>query len=337
MRIKSTPEDFRVEERSLLEPGHDGAFALYRLEKRGIGTPEAVRAVARAWRLPRDAVSVSGLKDTHAHTGQMLTIRGGPRRNLDGDRWKLNYLGRSERPARRADLAGNRFRIAVRRLADPARFAARARETAAIGFPDYYDDQRFGSLRGTGGRFIAESLLRGDFEDALRLALASPAAEDRSAARRRRVALREGWGDWARLARELSPGIERAVAESLAAGGSFEAAYGLLDPHLRRLHLSAYQAHHFNEELRRRIPVGPEWPGVAGPYRFPEGPIPDDELDLAVFEGLPFRPGRRRVLSFPRELVAEADGDVVTLRFELRPGSYATMLIKRCASGTTAP
>jgi tRNA pseudouridine13 synthase len=337
MKIKSRPEDFRVEERSLLEPAHEGAFTLYRLEKRGVGTPEALRAVARRWRLPRKALSVSGLKDTHAHTGQMLTIRKGPGRNLDGDRWRLNFLGRSERPARRSDLVANRFSIVVRELADPRRFCARAEETTALGFPDYYDDQRFGSLRGTEGRFIATALLAGDVEDALRLALASPAAEDRAAVRRRRVAMRDAWGDWHRLADELPDSFERRVARRLAEGASFEDAYAMLDLELRRLHLSAYQAHLFNEELRRRIPEGPEWPGVEGPYRFPEGPIEDEELDLAVFEGLPFRAGRRRVLSRPEDLVAEPGESDATLRFELRPGSYATMLLKRCASGTTAP
>ena len=82
MKIKQTPEDFRVEEVSTLEPEATGAFTLYRLEKRSIGTPEAVRQVAKRWSLPREAVRVSGLKDTHGWTGQMLTVRGGPRRNL---------------------------------------------------------------------------------------------------------------------------------------------------------------------------------------------------------------------------------------------------------------
>ena len=337
MKIKQAPEDFRVEEVSRLEVGNTGGFTVYRLEKRGIGTPEAVRQVAKRWQLPREALGVSGLKDTHGHTGQMLTIREGPARNLDGGHWKLNYLGRSNRPATRAALVANRFRIVVRELNDPVRFCGRAERAAEIGFPDYYDDQRFGSLRGTGGRFIADSLLAGDFESALRLAIASPDRKDRSAVRRRRVALRDGWGDWAALCDNLPESFERNVAQRLADGATFTEAYTMIDRELRRLHLSAYQAHRFNEQVRGVIAMGPEWPGVEGPYRFHEEPIEDCVLELGVFGELAFRPGRRHLLCRPEKLRVEPTADAVELAFTLRPGSYATMLIKRCASGTTAP
>jgi tRNA pseudouridine13 synthase len=323
MKIKHAPEDFRVEEVSRLEVGNTGGFTVYRLEKRGIGTPEAVRQVAKRWQLPREALGVSGLKDTHGHTGQMLTIRAGPARNLDGGRWKLNYLGRSNRPATRAALVANRFRIVVRELNDPVRFCGRAERAAEIGF--------------TGGRFIADSLLAGDFESALRLAIASPDGKDRSAVRRRRVALRDGWGDWAALCGSLPESFERNVAQRLADGATFAEAYTMIDRELRRLHLSAYQAHRFNEQVRGVITTGPEWPGVEGPYRFHEEPIEDRTFELGVFGELAFRPGRRHLLCRPEKLRVEPAADAAELAFTLRPGSYATMLIKRCASGTTAP
>ena len=60
MKLKHQPEDFRVEE--IAEPQLGGGpFALYRLAKTSLGTPEAVDAICRAWRIAREAVAVGGL------------------------------------------------------------------------------------------------------------------------------------------------------------------------------------------------------------------------------------------------------------------------------------
>ena len=44
MKLKRLPEDFQVEELTALNTD-GGPFALYRLTKRSIGTPEAVTAI----------------------------------------------------------------------------------------------------------------------------------------------------------------------------------------------------------------------------------------------------------------------------------------------------
>ncbi|HEX5135798.1 MAG TPA: tRNA pseudouridine(13) synthase TruD [Planctomycetota bacterium] len=364
MKLKQRPEDFRVEELNRLEPGETGEFSLYRLEKSGIGTPEALRVVRRDWRLEARAVAFAGLKDRHGITGQMVSIRRGPRTNFQGKGFKLNYLGRAERPAGRGTLLGNRFRIVVRDLSseEAARVAERARAAARDGFPDYYDDQRFGSLRGTGGKFIAKALLRGDVEEALRLAIASPAHEDRSRTKRRRKLLRDRWGDFAGLAGSLDASVERRICQRLAAGAAFDEAYRMLDRPLREIHLAAYQAHLFNECLRRAVGrEGPRHPGADGPYLFYDGdpgPLRDRVFPLASAaapadplldqvleeEGVSrgqlagFRPGSRHAVAIPGDLEAgePAPDDLnpgrlcLALAFRLRPGSYATMLVKRC-------
>jgi len=361
MKVKQRPEDFRVEEVSRLEAGADGEFALYRLSKGGIGTPEAVRVVARSWRLRPQDVSFAGLKDRHGLTAQMVTVRRGPKRNFEGRGFKLNFLGRSPRPAGRGTILKNRFRIVLRDLGpDQGRkVRERAASAAEHGFPDYYDDQRFGSLRGTGGRFVASALLAGNAEEALRLAIASPARADRSRTKRRRRLLRDSWGEWEELARRLDPSVERRIASRLAAGASFVEAYGLLDPALRSLHLAAFQAHLFNECVRRIVGEGPSHPGASGPYVFPERPPdgrvplasgaapPDPVLDAVLADGgldrerlsrLPFHEASRGLLALPQDLEAgEAAEDELNpgrekmeLAFDLRSGSYATMLIKRC-------
>jgi len=366
MKVKQLPSDFRVEEVNRLEPGVEGRFALYRLEKHGIGTPEAVRLVRRAWRLAPERVAFAGLKDRYGTTGQVISVRDGPRRNHSGRTFSINYLGQSPEPAARGTILANRFRIVVRDLAgrEAERFAERARDAALHGFPNYYDDQRFGSLRGTGGRFVAEALLAGDAEEALRLAIASPDRADRSRIRKRRDLLRRRWGEWDELARLLDDSLEKGICHFLARGGGFAGAYGKLDPALRSLHLGALQAALFNEGLRAQVRSGPRHPGVAGPYRFYEGDPGDlagGSLPLASAEApphplldaalaargltrealarLPFRPGRRDAVVVPEALgvsgtapdEANPGRRRLDLEFALPPGSYATMLLKRCS------
>lgn len=365
MKLKQRAEDFRVEELSRLEPGPTGEFSLYRLEKSGIGTPEALRVVGREWRLDPRAIAFSGLKDRYGITGQTVSIRFGPAENFAGKGFKLNYLGRGERAAGRGALLGNRFRIVVRDLSpgEASHVAARAAACAEEGFPDYYDDQRFGSLRGAGGRFIAKALMKGDAETALKIAIASPSREDRSRTKRRRRLLRDHWGDFPGLVRRLDASVERRICERLAQGASFEEGYRILDRAIRSLHLSAYQAHVYNECLRRAIGKGPSHPGADGPYLFYEGdpgPLRDrsfplasgeapadplldavlaeEGVDRAQLAALGFRDGVRDAVAFPDEVLVgppEADDSnpgrkSLALSFRLGPGSYATMLLKRC-------
>src|SRR5947209_9659644 len=82
MKVKQQPEDFQVEELTDVVPTGQGAFALYRLEKRGWSTPDALAAIRRRWQVEPRRVAYGGLKDRHAVTVQYLTIFHGPRRNL---------------------------------------------------------------------------------------------------------------------------------------------------------------------------------------------------------------------------------------------------------------
>src|SRR5262249_56401938 len=69
-KLKQQPEDFQVEELTDVAAGAAGAFALYRLEKRGWTTPGALAAVRRRWRIEPRRLSSGGLKDRDALTAQ---------------------------------------------------------------------------------------------------------------------------------------------------------------------------------------------------------------------------------------------------------------------------
>ena len=258
MKLKRLPEDFQVEELTGFAPD-GGPFALYRLTKRSLGTPEAVTAVLRRWNVPRRRVSYGGLKDRHAVTHQYLTIQGGPRRDLSQNNLELAYQGQASRPFGPHDIAGNRFQITLRDLADLERRQIETRLEAVRreGLPNYFDDQRFGSV-GHSGEFVARPWCLGDYERALWLALAEPNPHDRPGEREEKRLLREHWGDWSRCKELLAQSHRRSVATYLAdRPGDFRGAIARVRVDLRSLYLAAFQSYLWNEllaeSLRRQL------------------------------------------------------------------------------------
>ena len=197
MKLKRQPEDFQVEELPLVAGGDRGRFAFYRLTKRGMGTLEAIEAICRRWDVAGRRVSYGGLKDRHARTVQYLTIVDGPDRALHEASFDLEPLGRLPEPYGPAQFRGNRFVVVLRDLSSEAlaRAVGALSELPRDGLPNYFDDQRFGSV-GFGGEFIARAWLAGDHERALRLALAEPNPSDRPGTKAEKAILRESWGRW---------------------------------------------------------------------------------------------------------------------------------------------
>src|SRR5947209_19643166 len=116
MKLKQQPEDFQVEELTDVVPTGQGPFALYRMEKRGWTTADAVQALRRRWQLDQRRLSYGGLKDRHAHTVQFLTVFHGPRRRLMHHGVAVEYLGQVAAPYTSRDIKANRFRITLRAL-----------------------------------------------------------------------------------------------------------------------------------------------------------------------------------------------------------------------------
>lgn len=382
MKVKQLPTDFVVEERARLRPSDRGPFALYCLRKQGIGTLEALRAVRRAWKVPARAVGFGGLKDRHAVTTQWVTIPRGPRRNLDEATFRLTYEGQCATPMSRMLLTGNGFRIVVRDLdaAQAATLADRLARLAAHGLPAYFDDQRFGSLRG-GAPFAALLLLRGDAEGALRAVLATPSREDRGPVRRRKAALAAAWGRWDEALPALEGTPARAAALRLReAPDDFVGAFALLDREEKALYASAWASSVWNRAVASRVEalVAPDdrlaLPGDAGTLLFPKDPAALDAWGDAVLPlpapkaraadpawqaaleaalaadglaldglrldprlGLELRATQRPVRFRPEALEVSAPapderapGRVrLDVAFALRPGTYATLLLKR--------
>jgi tRNA pseudouridine13 synthase len=129
--------------------------------------------------------------------------------------------------------------------------------------PNYFDQQRFGSAGG--GEFMARYLVRGEFEEALRLALTAPYEFDRAADKKEKAILLAHWGDWKKCLNQSpererrghqSPKRQRRGRESRHAiehlmhnPTDFHGALRYIDPELRHLYLNAYQSYLWNRIL----------------------------------------------------------------------------------------
>ena len=252
MKLKQTPGDFRVEELTAVRPSA-GEFAYYQLDKVGWTTPDALQIVCRKWQLPWDALGYGGLKDRHADTTQYLSVYHGPRRDLAEQRMDLIYLGQIPHPYSSRDIVANRFIVTVRHLlpADETALLAAVADVRSVGLPNYFDDQRFGSVTAD-GQFIGRELTFGRFEVALKLALAAPYAFDRAETKDEKRILTEHWGDWGRCKATLPRGHARSLVTYLADHPTdFRGAIARLRPELQGMYLSAFQSDLWNRMLAR--------------------------------------------------------------------------------------
>lgn len=256
MKLKQSPEDFLVEELTSVVPGDSGNFAFYCLEKVHWTTPDALSLIRRRWKLSPRRLSYGGLKDRHARTTQYLSIHHGPNRNLSQDGIRLTFLGYLQRPYGSVDIRGNRFVVTLRDF-EPSQctpIEGRLSAVERLGVPNYFDDQRFGSVSGPGGEFIGRLLIQGRFEEALKQALAGHYPHDNAATKAQKQLLRQHWGDWTLLKDKLPRGHARSLVDYLRVHpGDFKGAVVRLRPELRGLYLSAYQSYLWNRMLARWI------------------------------------------------------------------------------------
>lgn len=268
MTIRRTPQDFRVEERQtaefhasiVAEPLPSHPFAAYTLEKISLATPDALTFIAKTLKLPRECIAAAGLKDRHAVTTQVITIdtaavRGRVRERFETESWRLTHIGFVPRAADSTIIARNAFTIVVRSLdkwhADElVRRASLMRDhDGNLLFVNYFGDQRFGSAR-HGKGFVGKALVEGEFEQALRLAIGTPARKDSGAVRSLTRALATHWGDWKTALKHFPKMPERAAIETLARGGNFMDAFAALPKFTQEICVEAYQSHLWNAIAR---------------------------------------------------------------------------------------
>jgi len=277
VKLKRIPEDFQVDELSQVT-STSGPFALYQLTKQSIGTLEVINMVVDRWKIPRRRISYGGLKDKHALTTQFVTVHHGPKKPLTQRSFELEYLGQVRQAFVPADIDGNRFTITLRDMTvqEIERAESAAEDVRRDGVPNYFDDQRFGSL-GSSGEWIAKPWCLGDWERTLWLALADPHRDDRSDDKKQKAILRDHWGRWCECKQALSRSHRRSIVTFLAdkeAAGKlidFRGAFCNLNIDLRGLYLSAFQSALWNRMLTRRLKENAA-PTSVIPFELKSGP-----------------------------------------------------------------
>jgi len=251
MKLKQRPEDFQVTESWRFEEDPRGAHFVYLMDKQKLSTFEAVDRICTRFKIPRAAVSFCGLKDKQGRTTQLIALE---RRQIELQEpdLRLKPLGRTARPLSAENTTSNRFAVTVRDLGpdDLARLRTSLAEVRRLGVVNYFDSQRFGSLK-HGQGYIVKDLMRGDFEAALKNVLGRPSQLDRSDDARVKAFWREHWGEWDR--RNPLPGAERyqAVVRHLRSHPhDFRGALLRTEPRWRALQVFAYQSWLWNEGVK---------------------------------------------------------------------------------------
>ena len=325
-RIRSVAEDFRVEELDGFTAEGEGEHLLLTVEKRGMNTAFAVRAIAAWAGVPEHAVGFAGLKDRHAVTVQRFSVhlpgRDAPdEAGLVSEELRVLARTRHRRKLPRGALAGNRFVLVLREVrGERGAIEARLGELATRGVPNAFGEQRFGREAGNVAKALGMFAGRRVGREQRSMLLSAA----RSELFNRVLAARVADGSW-------EHGLE---GEVWALAGS----------------RSVFGPEPWSEALGERLarsdihPSGPLWGRgelrTQGPCAALESAVLGDHTALALREGLE----RAGLEQERRALRLQVQGlewswladDVLELGFVLPPGSYATVVLAQLGAITDA-
>jgi tRNA pseudouridine13 synthase len=265
--IKADYEDFRVEEVPLYPACGSGTHAYFLIEKRGLSTIQAVHDLALALNVRRRDIGFAGLKDARAVTRQWMSIEHvDPERvrTLVLPRIRVLEVTRHTNKLRLGHLRANRFVIRVRQT-EPDRLVELQeglRMLERVGVPNYFGEQRFGD-RGDGWE-VGRAILHDRLEEGLDIVLGRPAASDPENLRQARMLYEAGeYEAAARLWPRAYRDERRALRVLSRQRGTKRRAFLAIDRGVRRLYVSAFQSHLFNQVVAQRLPagLGRLWPG----------------------------------------------------------------------------
>jgi tRNA pseudouridine13 synthase len=266
-QIKLDYDDFHVEEIPLYPAAGAGTHTYFLVQKAGLTTPQAANDIARALGVRRRDVGFAGMKDSRAVTRQWFSLEHidpAAIQRINLPRITILEVTQHRNKLRLGHLKGNRFLIRVRNT-DTTRLPDLQSALATLtnhGVPNYFGPQRFGSRGDTWQ--TGQALLRNDLDTALDLILGQPGEFDHGAIRRARELYHTG--HYAQ-ARSLWPGMfrdeRRALATLERTSGNKRRALAAIDKGTRRLYVSAYQSHLFNQVVAARLTTGLQtlWPG----------------------------------------------------------------------------
>lgn len=364
--LKTYPEDFIVKEvMDLSFVGESGSYSYYLLRKRNLNFFDAVSVLFEKWKVTRDRLGFSGIKDKRAITEQYISIREGPERSLKLKNLEVKFIGKGEKPIRIGDAKGNVFRVTLRRV-DKDRTIRAFQVVSEIGFANYFGYQRF--VTEFGNKPLGKLLLHGRYEEALRCYFQNYPV------RKVRRLLQSGWENL----EEVIPKLKRVsrqdmiVLKRYAKKRDPDSALRAFPKPVKLMFLFSYQSFLWNKILsaliRRKAPTFEvrvkgkvrfhfyremtsslkkiselEIPYVSREaLSFGEREVKEIMIKIIKEEGIEsflekkvlgldaFSAGKRRAIVFPKDTrVISANDERVELEFFLPSGSYATVFLTK--------
>lgn len=149
-RIRTSIDDFVVNEVLSFEPCGEGEHIYLYIEKRGENTDYVARKLARFTGVSNKDIGYAGLKDRHAIARQWFSVRLPGKSDPDWTPFvtesiKVLASKRHLRKLKRGALASNQFQLRIREWqGDRQKTAERLRLLATQGMANYFGMQRFG-------------------------------------------------------------------------------------------------------------------------------------------------------------------------------------------------
>ena len=325
--IRARPEDFEVEEALRFEPAGEGEHAFLNIRKRNLNTRAVAQMIARHAGARTDEVGYAGMKDRNAVTTQWFSVGLAGRSEpdwsvLEDDAFQVLQATRHRKKLRPGQLQKNHFRITLRQIeGDVEEIDARLDRIRSGGVPNYFGPQRFG--RDGANLDAAKALFRGQRRARDRNLKGIYLSAARAEVFNQVLSARVAAGSWNRAL----PGEVLMFDDSRS---RFPTPDGVpdADPRIALLELH---------------PTGPLWgkgsPDAAGEAAAVEREAVKALSDLTSgLEAAGLKADRRalrlRVDGLRSEALSQTTRTVV---FALRPGAYATMVLRELVQLSDAP
>lgn len=320
--IRSTPDDFQVDEIPAYQPAGKGEHGYLWIEKRGLTSPELIHRIVRNLGVPPKDIGLAGQKDRHAVTRQFVSI---PKRfaehasKLNDDNIRVLLVTAHPNKLKTGHLRGNKFSLTLRSPSgaftaeDALAVQERLQTLSTDGIANYFGTQRFGHH----GNTLVDglSLLKGTLPN-------------------------DHWP-------ENKTRTMRRLVLSAVQSGIFNLVVA------QRVDNGTLRTPQPGEVVIRRQGTKPYIFPVDGPTEdvIPAGPMPGPEMLLAtesaadmereIMSSLRLSPKdfqkysrltsgiRRKMIEFPTEVDARiTEGSAIQATFSLSSGTYATVVLR---------
>jgi len=250
MKLKVKPEDFVVEEIIDLPISKKGPYTLLKLQKKYWNTLDVIYFVARKLAVSKQFFSRAGLKDRYSFSTQYLTYKGDFQNIIKEKNFTVVPIGRVAQQISPKHLICNRFSITLRDLNDNdlEKIQDNYSDILEFGFPNYFDEQRFGSARHKKG-FFARLLMLCHYNGALKILFCFPYKEDNIRIKTFKKYCLENWGNWRECFKLAPREFKKTFGYLIENPKDFKGTVKTIDREMLNLYLLAYQSYIFNQTL----------------------------------------------------------------------------------------